>query len=53
MAFFMLGVFLAAPQDPIPTELGAVEWHRDFDAARKLSQESGKPMLLLFQEVPG
>lgn len=34
-------------------ELGAVEWNRDLDAAKKQSAETGKPIFVLFQEVPG
>lgn len=30
-------------------EIGTVKWNRDLDAALK----SGKPVFLLFQEVPG
>jgi hypothetical protein len=36
-----------------PVEIGNVQWGRDFDAALKMSAESGKPVLVLFQEVPG
>ncbi len=36
-----------------PEELGRVHWLRDLDAGRAESQKSGKPILLLFQEVPG
>ncbi|NNC90828.1 MAG: hypothetical protein HKN82_20430 [Akkermansiaceae bacterium] len=36
-----------------PVELGAVRWSRDLDAALASSAKSGKPVLLLFQEVPG
>ena len=36
-----------------PVEVGNVDWGRDFDAALKMSAESGKPVLVLFQEVPG
>ena len=36
-----------------PVEVGNVHWGRDFDAALKMSAESGKPVLILFQEVPG
>ncbi len=43
----MLG---AAPQPP---ELGRVPWLRDFDAAVRLSKETKKPLLVLFDEVPG
>ncbi len=36
-----------------PVEVGSVQWGRDFDAALKMSALSGKPVLILFQEVPG
>jgi len=36
-----------------PSEIGTVKWSRDLDAALKKSKESGKPIFLLFQEVPG
>ncbi|CAB1077996.1 hypothetical protein D1AOALGA4SA_5765 [Olavius algarvensis Delta 1 endosymbiont] len=36
-----------------PIEVGDVRWGRDFDAASENSAETGKPMLVLFQEVPG
>ncbi len=34
-------------------ELGTVRWTRDLAAAQKKSAESGKPIFVLFQEVPG
>ncbi|MEO0414525.1 MAG: hypothetical protein AAF226_06190 [Verrucomicrobiota bacterium] len=34
-------------------EVGIVDWGRDVDAALEQSVESGKPVFLLFQEVPG
>lgn len=34
-------------------ELGAVRWLRDFDAALAESRRTGKPVLVLFDEVPG
>lgn len=34
-------------------ELGEVSWLRDHDRALALAAEQGKPVLLLFQEVPG
>jgi Thioredoxin-like len=34
-------------------ELGAVSWYRDYNTALILSQKEGKPVLILFQEVPG
>ena len=36
-----------------PRELGHVRWMRDFEAARTLSGNTGKPMFVLFTEVPG
>lgn len=34
-------------------ELGRVEWRRDYDAACRDSAQTGRPILVLFQEVPG
>lgn len=53
---FLLAACAAAPgsaQDAPPTEFGAIAWQRDFAAAKAASQRTGKPILLLFQEVPG
>ncbi|MEM6370140.1 MAG: VPGUxxT family thioredoxin-like (seleno)protein, type 2 [Myxococcota bacterium] len=36
-----------------PPELGTVAWQRDYDAARREAARSGKPLLILFDEVPG
>ena len=36
-----------------PVEVGDVHWSRAFDASLKRSAEEGKPVLILFQEVPG
>ena len=36
-----------------PVELGQVHWLRDLDTGRTEAQKSGKPLLVLFQEVPG
>ncbi|MEL7338105.1 MAG: VPGUxxT family thioredoxin-like (seleno)protein, type 2, partial [Planctomycetota bacterium] len=36
-----------------PVEIGTVKWNRDLDAAYAESKKSGKPVFLLFQEVPG
>jgi len=43
----------ATAEEPDSVELGAVAWKRDFPAAKKMAQESGKPLLMFFQEVPG
>ncbi len=36
-----------------PKEIGTVAWTRNWDAAQKISSESGRPLFVLFQEVPG
>ncbi len=36
-----------------PVELGQVDWNRDWEAAKSESAKSEKPILVLFQEVPG
>lgn len=44
----------ATPSTPeSPEELGKVKWLRDLDAGRVEAEKSGKPLLILFQEVPG
>jgi hypothetical protein len=34
-------------------ELGDVDWHRDFEEAKAEAERTGKPMFVLFTEVPG
>jgi hypothetical protein len=41
------------PGQSNPVEVGDVRWGRDFDAALERSSEEGKPVLVLFQEIPG
>ena len=36
-----------------PVELGKVNWLRDYDQAVTNSKKEGKPVFILFQEVPG
>ena len=43
----------AAPSQANPIEVGDVNWTRDYQAALSISRESGKPIFLFFQEVPG
>jgi hypothetical protein len=40
----------AASRPGAPRELGRIKWSRDFETTRR---SSIKPILLLFQEVPG
>jgi hypothetical protein len=39
--------------NPLPEELGRVAWLRDYSQALQAAKKSRKPMLLLFDEVPG
>ncbi len=38
---------------PNPEELGKVNWLRDYDEAIALAKAKNRPVLILFQEVPG
>jgi len=44
---------IAASNPDQAEELGAVHWLRDIDVAVAQSKEKNKPILILFQEVPG
>jgi hypothetical protein len=44
---------LAAAEPKNPKELGDVHWLRDLEAGRARAHAERKPMLILFQEVPG
>lgn len=39
------------PQNPV--EVGKVSWGRDYETALAVAKKSGKPLFVLFQEVPG
>ncbi len=41
-----------SPAQP-PKELGEVHWGRELKSAQAQAREAGKPVMLLFQEVPG
>jgi hypothetical protein len=47
------GTALPAATERQAVETGTVEWGRDFEGALEESERSGKPVLVLFQEVPG
>ena len=36
-----------------PVEVGKVKWNRDFEKAKATSRQTGKPLFVQFQEVPG
>ena len=46
-------VLLGMPVWAGPVELGTVQWSGDYAEGLAAVKESGKPMFLLFQEVPG
>ena len=47
----VVGLGVLAQQNPV--EIGTVQLGRDLDQALDASKQSGKPVFLLFQEVPG
>ena len=47
------GTALPAASERQAVEVGTVEWGRDFEGALEESERTGKPVLVLFQEVPG
>jgi hypothetical protein len=48
-----MAVSIDDAKKPTPIELGLVNWNRDLEAAQAISRSSGRPILMLFQEVPG
>ena len=46
-------LFAATPRGDSPTEFGDVAWGRKLEPALEASARTGRPVLLLFQEVPG
>ncbi len=60
MVFLLLGALLmfgfsgnfADDPDQIP-EIGLVKWSFDLESAKQQSANSGRPVFLLFQEIPG
>ena len=42
-----------APLEESPREFGSVQWGRELEPALEASAKADKPVLLLFQEVPG
>ena len=50
-ALLLLAPGVDANENPI--EVGSVKWGRDLDKALKISEKNGRPVFVLFQEVPG
>ena len=55
LCFQTIVLFAQAKTDPEnqSKELGKVTWYRDYDEALEVANNEGKPILILFQEVPG
>lgn len=55
MKHLLLSLFLLSgcQASDNPVEIGAVKWSRDLEKALAASEKSEKPVLILFQEVPG
>src|SRR6186713_1335302 len=51
LLWILLPVMVAAQNNPV--ELGNVHWLRSFDEAEARSKKESKPILILFQEIPG
>ena len=49
----LAGIIAGAPHANPEPELGIVHWGRDLDQALAASRASGRPVLVLFDEVPG
>ena len=45
--------FALPAQDPIPVEYGRIAWRGAYELARAEARAADRPLLVLFQEVPG
>lgn len=50
---FLVVTISCAQSSNNPVEAGLVKWGRNFDGALEKSAQTGKPVLVLFQEIPG
>lgn len=51
-----VGIFFSAVarnDDPAEIEKGAVRWSTDLESAKRQALRTGRPVFLLFQEIPG
>ncbi|MFT5107646.1 MAG: hypothetical protein ACI9UA_003280 [Pseudoalteromonas tetraodonis] len=54
LLLLLLPAYLHAKEDLTKRiEIGKVKWGRDLDAALAKSKKTGRPIFILFQEVPG
>ena len=53
MKYIILSLLAIVSAAAAPIELGKVNWERKIEPAFNKSQNDGKPIFLLFQEIPG
>ena len=53
LALTLLAAGSIPSEDAVPREFGDVRWGRKLEPALEQSQKTDRPVLLLFQEVPG
>lgn len=53
LTFTCVDLAYAGKSNNFGIEVGDVAWGRDYHGALELSRQNGKPVLVLFQEVPG
>jgi len=59
LCFFLVGLLsqqgISQKTNPLEqaVELGTIAWYRNYDKAIEISRQTNKPLLILFQEVPG
>jgi len=49
----IMALNLSAKESEEKIETGKVKWQRDYAESLKQAKEKNKPILILFQEVPG
>ena len=49
----MLLTAVIRADDPVEIEKGTVRWSADLESAKMVSRKTGRPVFLLFQEIPG
>ena len=52
-ATVVTGAMAWTDRDDVPQEFGSVGWGRELEPALERASASHKPVMLLFQEVPG
>ena len=53
MKYIFLSLLLSLCAAAVPVELGKVEWDRKLEPSLEKAAKDGKPIFLLFQEIPG